>query len=123
MVPSFRTTCFSLFSLAYLARTSMVFAADCNPAEVFSYYDNLYNDVWAARSAICTQGSSGVTCGGGNCEVTSGRAYAIFEGPDEATCLQYCWVSHHRIGPPPRLFPVSFGILSVILDSDSKEHD
>jgi hypothetical protein len=84
-----------LAALALLASTAAAADFTNYPVNTEAYYDGLYNDSWSARSAMCTPGDSRVECSGGNCDVTIGRVYARFEGPDFDTAMEVCWVSKY----------------------------
>ncbi|KAI9865213.1 MAG: hypothetical protein M1813_002533 [Trichoglossum hirsutum] len=64
---------------------NIALTANCFDTPTFTFYDKIYDDVWAARATLCTKGAPGISCGDSfgstiRCQVKVGNVYAAMEG-------------------------------------------
>ncbi|KAI9764680.1 MAG: hypothetical protein M1839_005792 [Geoglossum umbratile] len=78
---------------------NIALTANCFDTPKWTFYDKMYDDVWGARSTLCTRGAPGIECGDGfgstiRCQVKVGNVYAAMEGTTGAAGLddmyKYC---------------------------------
>jgi len=77
-----------------LATANIALAANCFDTPKWTWYGNdLYTDVWGARSTLCTRGAAPCTSNPDetiSCQVKVGNAYAVMEGINLDDMYTYC---------------------------------
>lgn len=73
------------YLVGLIAMANIALTANCFDTPTFTFYDKIYDDVWAARATLCTKGAPGISCGDSfgstiRCQVKVGNVYAAMEG-------------------------------------------